>query len=360
MSDRPIRRVAAALRGFSVGSCVFAVAGVVPSLTIELDVSDAEAAQLVTVFGLACAIALPFVGRIDPRRLPLIGLAVLAVGNGLSAIVGDVVLLLAVRVVSGFGAACVVRAGGRGMAGGMAAGAALGAPLAALVADQAGYRSVFVLLAVLAAIGAADALLGVPVATIDRHPIGDPRVVLAAGLKVILRVAGLAVFTLLATVLAAGSGLHGAVVAPLLLAFGLGVAVGALAGRGSGAKAALMASTALFAAFAAALSQVHGSAVGAAVVLGIWGVAGGVADAATSRLIADPVLDGTAGWLGVGLSGMVGGAVLGAAGPEALPQVAAALAVVVLVTAAVGLASNSRREGHRGPGALSTGSQDAR
>jgi hypothetical protein len=52
--------------------------------------------------------------------------------------------------------------------------------------------------------------------------------------------------------------------------------------------------------------------------------------------------------------------VLGTAGPEALPQVAAALAVVVVTTAAVGLASNSRREGHRGPGALSTGSQDAR
>ena len=104
----------------------------------------------------------------------------------------------------------------------------------------------------------------------------------------------------------------------------------------------------------------HGSVVGAAAVLGLRGAAAGAADASMRGLIADPVLDETAGWLGLGLSGLVGGAVLGTAGPDALPQVAAALAMVVLITAAVGVASNSRREGHRGPGALSTGSQDAR
>jgi hypothetical protein len=44
MSDIPIRRSAAALGGFVIGGAVFSVAGLVPSLTIELDVSDAEAA----------------------------------------------------------------------------------------------------------------------------------------------------------------------------------------------------------------------------------------------------------------------------------------------------------------------------
>ena len=56
-----------------------------------------------------------------------------------------------------------------------------------MIADRAGCRAVFVLLAVLAAIGADDALLGVPVATIGSHPIGDPSVELAAGLTVISR-----------------------------------------------------------------------------------------------------------------------------------------------------------------------------
>lgn len=360
MSDIPIRRVAAALGGFVVGTCMFSVAGLLPSLTIELDVSDAEAAQLVTVFGLACALALPFVGRIDRRRLAGSGLAVLAIGNGLSVIVDKFFLLLAVRIALGVGAACVVRARGRGLAGGLAVGAVLGAPLAAVLADQAGYRTLFALLAVLAAIGTADALLGVPSATIDRHPIGDPRVLLTAGLKVISRAAVFAVFTLLTPVMAAVTGIHGPAVDELFLAFGLGLVIGVAAARRTGAKAALLASTALSAALVAALPLVHGSIVGAAAVLGLWGAAAGAADASMRRLIGDPVLDETAGWLGVGLSGVVGGAVLGTAGPDALPQVAAALAVVVVITAAVGLASNSRREGHRGPGALSTGSRDAR
>jgi predicted MFS family arabinose efflux permease len=156
-----------------------------PSLTIELDVSDAEAAQLLTVFGLACALALPFLGRFERRRLPVFGLAALAIGNALSAFCGNFVFLLAVIIALGVGAACVVPTGGRGMAGGLAVGAAAGGPLAAVIADQADYRTVFVLLAVVAAVGTADALLGVPPSTIDRHPIGDPRVLLTAGLKVI-------------------------------------------------------------------------------------------------------------------------------------------------------------------------------
>lgn len=146
----------------------------------------------------------------------------------------------------------------------------------------------------------------------------------------------------------------------LFLAFGLGLVAGALGVRGRGTRAFLLASVALSAALAAALPLLHGSVAGAAVVLACWGASAGAADAVTRRVIADPVLDETAGFLGVGLSGLVGGAVLGMAGPDALPQFVAGLAVVVVITAAVGLTSCSRREGHRGPGALSTGSQDAR
>jgi hypothetical protein len=64
-----------------------------------------------------------------------------------------------------------------------------------VIADETGYREVFVPLAVLAALGTADALLGVPSATIDRHLIGDPQVPLAPGPKVILRAGRLATFT---------------------------------------------------------------------------------------------------------------------------------------------------------------------
>jgi MFS transporter, DHA1 family, inner membrane transport protein len=359
MSDIPIRRSAAALGGFVVAGAVFSVAGLVPSLTIELDVSDAEAAQLITVFGLTCAIVLPFIGRVDRGRLLPIGLVMLAVGNGLSAFVGDFLLLLASRIVLGVGAACVVRAGGRGLTAGMAVGTAFGAPLAAVIADQAGYRAVFLLLAVLAVIGAADALLGVPSSTIDRRPIGDPQLLLAAGLKVILRAGVLGTFTLLTTVLAAVAGLHGPAVEGLFLAGGVGVVIGALAARGRDARSTLLAFVALIAAFVALLPLIHGSMAGAA-VLTLWGASAGAADASTRALINDPVVDQTAGFLGIGLAGVVGGAVLVTAGPDALPQVTAALAVVVLITAAVGLASDSRREGHRGPGALPTGSKDAR
>jgi predicted MFS family arabinose efflux permease len=62
---------------------------------------------------LTCAIALPFIGRVDQRRLLPTGLVMLATGNGLSVFAGNFFLLLATRIVLGLGAACVVRAGGR-------------------------------------------------------------------------------------------------------------------------------------------------------------------------------------------------------------------------------------------------------
>ncbi|MFC0437263.1 hypothetical protein ACFFG9_41235 [Kutzneria buriramensis] len=331
-----------------------------PSLTIELGVSGAEAAQLLTVFGLAGAMAMSLVGRIDPRRLPLIGPAALTIGNALSVFADNFVLLLAVRIVLGVGAAGVLRAGDRGVSGGLAVRTVLGAPIAAVIADQAGCRTVFVLLAVIAAVGAADALLGVVLNPIRRHPIGDPRLLLTAGLKVIFRAAVIAACSLLTPVLAAAAGLHGRVVEVLFVAFGPGAVIGVVAVRRRGAKAALLASTALSAAFVAALPFAHGSVVGVAAALAFWGAAAGAADASMRVLTGDPVVDDVAGFLGVGLAGLIGGAVLTVAGPDALPLVAAAVAVVVLLAAAVGLASNSRREGHRGPGALSTGSQDAR
>jgi predicted MFS family arabinose efflux permease len=173
--------------------------------------------------------------------------------------------------------------------------------VAAVIADQAGYRSVFVLLAVLAAIGAADALLGGPPATIDRHPISDPPVLLAAGLKVILRAGVLATFTLLTTVLAAVTGIHG----PAVPGLWRGAVIGALAARGRDARSALLASVALTAAFAAALPLIHGSVAGAAGVLALVGASAGAADASTRILIADPVVDETAGLLGIGLAGVV-------------------------------------------------------
>jgi predicted MFS family arabinose efflux permease len=59
MSVLPFRHSAVALGGFVVGAGVFSVAGLLPSLTIELDVSEAAAAQLVTVFGLVGAVPCP-------------------------------------------------------------------------------------------------------------------------------------------------------------------------------------------------------------------------------------------------------------------------------------------------------------
>jgi predicted MFS family arabinose efflux permease len=152
----------------------------------------------------------------------------------------------------------------------MAFGAALCAPMAAVIADRAGYRAVFVLPAVLAAIGAADALLGVPSTTIDRHPIGDPQVLLAAGLKVILLAGLVAMFALLTTVLAAVAGIHGPAVDGLFLACGVGAVLGTLAARRRDARSALLASVALMAAFAAALPLVHGAVAGAAAVPVFW------------------------------------------------------------------------------------------
>jgi predicted MFS family arabinose efflux permease len=77
-----IRRPATAFDGFVVGGAVFSVADLVSSLTIELGILDAEAAQLLTVFGLPCAMALPFIKRVDRCRLLPIGLAALTIGNG--------------------------------------------------------------------------------------------------------------------------------------------------------------------------------------------------------------------------------------------------------------------------------------
>jgi predicted MFS family arabinose efflux permease len=82
-SNRPLYWLA--LGTFAVGTESFMIAGLLPGMAKDLDVSVATAGQLVTVFALAYALSSPVLaaltGNLNRRRLLIGAMALFAVAN---------------------------------------------------------------------------------------------------------------------------------------------------------------------------------------------------------------------------------------------------------------------------------------
>ncbi|XVS63818.1 MFS transporter [Actinosynnema sp. CA-299493] len=357
---------------FAIGTSGYIVSGVLPAVSEELDVSHATAGQLLTAFAIAYAISSPVLaaltGRWERRTLLVVALGVAAVGNLLAALAPNYPLLLAARVVSALGAAVYTPAAtlvatvlsppehrGRAVAlvfGGLTFSLVLGVPAGNLLGGPLGYQGVFALIAAVSVLAAIAVRLWLPrvdappaVGLRQRFaPAADRRVLMVLGLTVLACLAVFSVFNYIAPLLAVTADVEGAAVGILLIAYGLGSVLGNwAAGRLTDRFDTRKLLVVLFSCFTVVLATLPltmATPVSAAVALFVWGALTWSANPpiqswlielapANSGLLLS--LNASAIYLGVGLSGVLGGLVISWVGLVPLAPIAALLALAALV-----------------------------
>ncbi|WP_206787873.1 MFS transporter [Amycolatopsis sp. MtRt-6] len=368
----PSRISVLAFGAFGVGTSGYIVAGLLPALTGELHVSATAAAQLVTAFAIAYAIGSPLfaaaTGTWERRTLLVAALAVTGAGNLFAALAPGYGSLLVARVVTAVGAAVFTPAAsavaaeltvperrGRAVAlvfGGLTVALIFGVPLGSLISQHLGYRTAFALVAAFSLASALAVRLALPavaapprVSLAERFAAGrDPRVLVMLATTVLACLAAFMVYTFVSPLLAATAGVHGTTVTVLLFCYGVGGAIGNFAGGRAtdrwGSRRPLIVVTVAITAVMALLPLTTVTPVAAGVSLFVWGLATWSFNPPVQHRLIELSpghaglvlsLNASAIYLGVGLSGVVGGAVLSSGGPLLLPEVAAALTLVALL-----------------------------
>ncbi|WP_037356440.1 MFS transporter [Amycolatopsis orientalis] len=371
-SSAAARNSVLAFGAFGVGTSGYIVAGLLPALTSELHISATAAAQLVTSFAIAYAVGSPLfaaaTGRWERRTLLVAALAVAAVGNIFAAVAPGYATLLIARVVTAIGAAVYTPAAtavaaelttperrGRAVSlvfGGLTIALIFGVPLGSVISQQFGYEGAFLFVGLLSLLGAIGVRVALPkvapppaVGLAERFAVArDKRVVALLVTTTLACLAAFMVYTLVSPVLTATAGVSGGTVTVLLFCYGIGGAIGNFAGGRAadrwGARKPLLVILVGFTAVMVLLPFTATTVVGAGITLFVWGVANwSFSPPVQHRLIElSPghaglalSLNASAIYLGVGLSGIVGGAVLTSAGPTVLPEVAAILAAAAML-----------------------------
>ncbi|WP_232661889.1 MFS transporter [Pseudonocardia sp. TRM90224] len=174
---------------FAVGTDAFVIAGLLPAIAGELDVSVVAAGQLVSVFALTLAVAAPvlswLLSSMDRRKALQFALAVFVVGNIVTALSPNYPIMMSARVLTALGAATITASAssaatamapeerrGRAMAlviGGLTLSTALGMPLGNLIGSVDWRLTLWAVagLGALAAIGISASLPRVSLPAID-------------------------------------------------------------------------------------------------------------------------------------------------------------------------------------------------
>jgi predicted MFS family arabinose efflux permease len=296
----------------------------------------------------------------------VVALLVAALGNAVSAVATTYPLLLGGRIVAALGAAAYTPAAtlfatalrppaerGRAVAivfGGLTVALALGVPIGSLLAGSIGYRGVFAVVAAISLVTALAVRMQLPsmagspaVALRERFAVAaDRRVLTLLAITVFGVVATMSVYIYVVPLLTVTTGLAGSTIGGLLLAYGLGAIVGnAWGGRATdrfGSIPTLIATLAGFIIMIATLPLTATTAVGAAIALFVWSVFTWSFNPPVQNLLLELApagglvlsLNASAIYLGMGLAGVLGGAVIGTAGVLALPEVGAVLGLVVV------------------------------
>ncbi|TCC61085.1 MFS transporter [Kribbella pittospori] len=243
---------------FGVTTGEFVLAGILPAVAGDLEVSIPAAGLLVTAYALGMIVGGPLLTAITagrPRKPLVVGLLAVAVaGNLLSAVAPGYGVLFAARVVtalvtSTFFANAIVIATSAAPAGkqastvaklvfGMNLAMILGAPLGTWIGEAFGWRATF---------GAITACCAVGLLLVARLVPGDQPVtrsrafgeftvfrnqdlVLAIAITAVANIGLLMVFTYLAPLLTGPGAFAAAAVAPMLLVYGVGATIGNLIG----------------------------------------------------------------------------------------------------------------------------------
>jgi predicted MFS family arabinose efflux permease len=359
---------------FAIGTDSFVVAGILGQVSASFDVSVALAGQMITLYALSYALLSPVIAATAAhwarKRLLLSGLAVFVLGNVMTAVSPSIELALASRLLAGLGAAIfsptATAAGaslvapeqrGRALAivvAGLSSATALGAPLGTFIGGLLDWRATMWFVAAvgaLAAMGVAWRLSEIPILppvslTYRLAPLRDARVLLTL-LTTWLVYGGLfLVYTYIDSSFDRATGGDARVLAGLLLLWGLAATVGNLiAGRLTdrfGSRRVINAAIAVVALDFALLPWSSSTLATAVPALVVWGLCGwGLFVPQQHRLIsitpaAAPLLLGlnsAALYVGVSMSGVVGGLAIAKFGSHALGLIGAVFIVFALVVA---------------------------
>ncbi|WP_051342988.1 MFS transporter [Pseudonocardia spinosispora] len=355
---------------FAVGTSAYVVSGVLPAVSSDLHVSLTAAGQLSTAFALSYAVGAPLLATVtarwERRTLLFVALLVAGLGNGLAALAPNYPLLLAARVIAAFGAAVYTPAAtlvatgllpaaerGRAVAvvfGGLTMAMVVGVPLGNLLSGSLGYRGVFGVIALVCLIAAALVVFllpkvapAAPVALRERFAVAaDRRVLIMLAITIFGVLGAMSVYTYVVPLLGATAGVSGPIVGVLLLAYGVGGVVGNTLGGFAtdriGAMRTLMITMVGFVVAVGTLPLTATTVVGAGFALFAWSAFTWAFNPPVQNLLIELAPEGglllsinaSAIYFGAGLSGVVGGLVISAVGPIALPVIASGLGVVVI------------------------------
>ncbi|WTW99577.1 MFS transporter [Streptomycetaceae bacterium NBC_01309] len=306
-----------------VGTATFTVVtsemlpvGLLTPLGESLGVSEGTAGLALTVTGLAAAVAAPALAplfaRHDRRRVLVLLMALVGLGNLLSAWAPNFAVMTAARLLVGVGmggvwalaAGIAVRLVPPSSVGaatslvfsGIAVASVLGVPAGAYLGELLGWRAAFVAAGVLGLAVAAALAAALPPLPPDAgrprlaEPLADARVRIALVVVALLVTGHFAAYTYVRPALEEVSGIRPALVGALLLAYGVAGVVGNFAagfGATRSARGTLVILSALLAATVFLVPAFGGSAWAAAALLVLWGVAyGGVSVSVQTWLLA--------------------------------------------------------------------------
>lgn len=274
--------LALSMGGFGIGTTEFVAMGLLPEIARGFDISEPAAGHVISAYALGVVVGAPTIAALTarvPRKTLLLGLMVaFTLGNALSVFAPNQPMLIAARFIAGlphgayFGVAALVAAelagaGNRAKAVarvmlGLSVANVIGVPLASLVGQHYGWRSAFVIVAVLGLCTIAALARWLP--AMRSMPASSPRAELGAlrstqvWLTLAVGMVGFggmfAVYTYISTTLTDVAGLPLVLVPLGLMVYGLGMVLGNLVGGAIADRALIPGMFAMLAVVAAVLA----------------------------------------------------------------------------------------------------------
>ncbi|MFB6698344.1 MFS transporter [Streptomyces rubiginosohelvolus] len=380
---------------FLMGTTEFVIAGLLPEMAADLNVSVSHAGLLITAFAVGMIVGGPTMAMATlrlPQRHTLIGaLTVFALGHAVAALSTSFTIVLTARVVTalatgafwavGFVIATTTAGPTRStravgvMMGGLTLANVIGVPIGSFVGHYTGWRGPFWALAVLAALAAAFVGRFIPhteqraevSVRAEVRALGQGRLWLALGAAVLIMGGVLATYTYITPLLTDRAGIPAGAVPLVLIAFGVGALVGTAIGGRLGDRRPMVTTITASAATSLillALIPASGSPVAAVVLVFGMALAGftvnPVVTSLAVRFAGDaPTLTSaltTSGYnTGIAAGSLVAGRALdsslGLTGPALVGAVFAALTLLPLIALALrGTTSPSRIVAHHTTG----------
>jgi predicted MFS family arabinose efflux permease len=368
------RLLVLAIGMFALGTDSFVVAGVLPEISRSFHINIGAAAQMTTAYAITYAVMAPLIAALAahvPRKTMLLtGLGIFFVANLITAEAPSFAIAMASRIIAGIGAgmfaptatgaaASIVAPEKRGYAlslviAGLAGATALGTPIGAAIGGLGDWRWTMVFVSAIAAVSALGVgvlLVNIPLppkVTLAQRiePATDPRIALTLLTTWLYQSGQFITYTYLTVVFDRAIGHQQAMVAVLLVAFGVaGTVCNLIVGRladSIGNRKLIVTMLILLAVILASIPWAGATLWTAIPTLLIWGAVGwGLLAPQQHRLVAvaphtAPVVLGlntSFTYLGITTAGIVGALGIRVWGAHNLGYLGATLVMIALGTA---------------------------